>query len=864
MSSQLWLEHRRSEDLLGIGESAPRISWVPFAKDGLYNLKFEYFDGTTHTSSSDGQTHLIEWPFPSLNSRDGGVLTVSDAQGTQERTIHVEAGLLRADDWKVSFVSPSASAPQGTLRPAFLVRAEFSLEDHVELDQIARVRAYVSAHGVYEVEMNGKKPTEEILAPGWTSYSTRLRYRTLDLTKYFSAGKNVIGFWLADGWYRGRIGFDGGLWDNYGPDVAVACQLEVTDKSGSVHLVDLEQKWEWTLSPITEVGLYEGETFDSRLICSHWSETTTKQLGWSPVSPLAKAANSPLVASDGPVVRETQLLKPVATSQLENGRVRLDFGQNIAGRVRIRVKGTSGETISIHHAEVLENGALGTRPLRTAISVDTYISDGEFRTWEPRFTIHGFRYVELENWPVDEPVIVEAVVIHSDMQRTGWFSSSNPDLNQLFENVVWSMRDNFVDLPTDCPQRDERMGWTGDIQVFAPTALFLFDSAGVLRSWLKDVANEQKSRGHVPNFVPWIECGFPDHPTAAWGDAAVIVPWRIYELTGDTQVLFDQYESMTGWVDLVHSLTGGTGLWNSGFQLGDWLDPAAPADFPSDARTDKYLVATAYHIHTADLLARTARMLGKETDALKYEEMAVKARQAFQSEFVTPQGRLSSDSTTAYSLALVFKLVESPAHVETAKARLIEQVRVSRHHISTGFVGTPIICQALVIAGALDDAYSLLLQRECPSWLYQVSMGATTIWERWDSMLPDGDINPGGMTSFNHYALGSVADFLRKSVAGLGEIDLTNSQVRIQPLPGGNLCNAAARYDSIFGVVSVAWERRNGEFTLDLEVPLGLSAEVNLPGAEEARIVGPGRYSFSTPFPESLAGELVAPREWFE
>ena len=410
------------------------------------------------------------------------------------------------------------------------------------------------------------------------------------------------------------------------------------------------------------------------------------------------------------------------------------------------------------------------------------------------------------------------------------------------------MRDNFVDLPTDCPQRDERVGWTGDIQVFAPTALRLFAAHGTLTGWLRDLAFEQHHQGHVPNFVPWVECGFPNFPTAAWGDAAVIVPWELYRNDGDLRILADQYASMRAWVDLVDDLTGHSGLWNTGFQLGDWLDPTAPPEDPGKSHTDKYLVATAYHVRTARILADTATLLGEESDAAHYRTVAERAARAFQNEFLSDTGRVVSDTPTSIAVALVFELFENEEQVRRAGARLQELVGAGGFHISTGFVGTPIICDALVRAGSMDYAYHLLLQDELPSWLYPVSMGATTIWERWDSMLPDGSINPGDMTSFNHYALGAVADFLHRAVAGLAADAPGWERIRFEPRPGGGLEHAGARYDSVRGTAAISWRRDGESLSIEVEVPAASAGVLVLPGSAEEIPVGPGRHSFTTTF----------------
>ena len=842
---EIWLENRRGGKTLGIGEAEPRISFVADAAADAFELEFVADDGTVRAERTTS-TQRVAWPFAPLAPRAGGDLRIRALDcGPWSETVRIESGL--GDDWQVDFASPSVVADRTAPRPAYLLRA--AIAEGALPGDIVRARIHSTAHGVYELEVNGERIGDDVLAPGWTSYGHRLRYQTHDVTAALRAGENVIGAWLADGWYRGHIGFDGGVWDIYGSDVALLAQLEVTTADGVTRQVPLE--WLTAPSPITRVGLYEGESFDARLTEDGWSAPGFDASSWAPATMLPRtdfpAAIEPPTALP---VQETETLRPVTVERQPSGRIRLDFGQNISGVLRIRVRADAGHTVTLHHAEVIENGELGIRPLRAATSVDSYTAAGSGEEiYTPRFTIHGFQYAELENWPGElRDGDVEAVVIHTGMRRTGWFESSNDGLDRLHSNVVWSMRDNFVDLPTDCPQRDERVGWTGDIQVFAPTALRLFAAHGTLTGWLRDLAVEQADQGHVPNFVPWVECGFPNFPTAAWGDAAVIVPWEMYRNDGDIRILSDQYPSMRAWVDLVDELTDHTGLWNTGFQLGDWLDPTAPPEDPGKSHTDKYLVATAYHVRTARIVADAAALLGEKADAAHYRGVAERASRAFQDEFLSDSGRVVSDTPTSIAVALVFELFENEEQVRRAGSRLQELVGAGGFHISTGFVGTPIICDALVRAGSMDYAYHLLLQDELPSWLYPVSMGATTIWERWDSMLPDGSINPGDMTSFNHYALGAVADFLHRVVAGLAADAPGWERIRFEPQPGGRLEHARARYDSVRGTASIAWRRDGERLSIDVEVPAASIGVLVLPGSAEEIPVGPGRHSFTTTF----------------
>jgi alpha-L-rhamnosidase len=442
---------------------------------------------------------------------------------------------------------------------------------------------------------------------------------------------------------------------------------------------------------------------------------------------------------------------------------------------------------------------------------------------------------------------LNAVVLHSDIERSGWFECSDPLLNQLHQNVVWGMRGNFLDVPTDCPQRDERLGWTGDLQVFSPTASFLYDVSGLLQSWLRDLAVEQrKAGGSVPHVVPNV-LGKNSGAAAAWADAATVVPWVLYERFGDIRILADQFESMRTWVDYVTNLAGESRLWDKGFQFGDWLDPTAPPDKPARARTDKALVASAYFVHSAELLARAAQVLGHVDEQQKYQTLAMEARAAFGREYITPSGRLMCDAETAYALAIVFDLFPTPEQRQHASERLNELVRDSGYRIRTGFVGTPLMCDALCSTGHFVAAYRLLLQQQCPSWLYPVTMGATTIWERWDSMLPDGTINPGEMTSFNHYALGAVADWMHRTIGGLTPAEPGYRRMEIRPRPGGGLTHALARHVSPYGLTESSWHIKDGKFDLRVTIPPNTTAFVTMPNGEQHE-VGSGSWNWQADY----------------
>ncbi|HEX5415136.1 MAG TPA: family 78 glycoside hydrolase catalytic domain, partial [Chloroflexota bacterium] len=660
---------------------------------------------------------------------------------------------------------------------------------------------------------------------------------------------------LGDGWYRGRLGFGGGRRNIYGDRLALLAQLEITYVDGTTEVVATDATWRATTGPILAADLYDGETYDARREFAGWSAPGFDDRDWAGVRAVERDLAT-LVAPLGPPVRRTELVKPVAITTSPSGKPIVDFGQNLVGRLRFTVVGPAGQTITLRHAEVLENGELCTRPLRGAKATDRYtLRGGGAETWEPRFTFHGFRYAEVTGWPGElRSDDLVAVVCHSDLERTGWFDCSEPLVNQLHANIVWSMRGNFLDLPTDCPQRDERLGWTGDIQVFAPTACFLYDTAGFLTSWLADLAAEQDPSGVVPVVIPnVITRPFPRaFAAAAWGDAAVIVPWVIYQRYGDPEILARQFSSMRGWVDHVAGLAGERRLWDQGFQFGDWLDPSAPPDKPAAARADRGLVATAYFARSAELVGQIARLLGEARDEDRYLALAARVRDAFASEYVTPSGRLMSDAPTAYALALRFALLPGAEQRRHAGERLAALVRENEYRISTGFVGTPLICDALCDVGESAAAFALLTQRACPSWLYPVTMGATTIWERWDSLLPNGAVNSGQMTSFNHYALGAIADWLHREVAGLAPAEPGYRRLAIRPRVGGGLTHARARHRTPYGIAESAWRLENDHLTLDVVIPPNTTATVTLPETDNPPLeIGSGTHHWSYPVARS-------------
>jgi alpha-L-rhamnosidase len=869
--SALWAEGRGRPDFLATG--TPALSWrvqtdAPGWQQYSYTLETRrgsfvrrerrHTVASQHQPWADGPLGAYERAAVRVRvvGTDGSVSEFSD-------WMELRTGPLSPVDWAAPFIAVSgpvtatatATADRGTTRFRTLVDAAPGL-----------VLAVLSAtaHGVYQAVINGRVVGDEVLTPGWTSYDDRLTVQSYDVTGLVTEGANVLGATVADGWYGEHFGFDGSFARGYPGPRALSMQLRLEYADGRVQTVVTDETWTGSdTGPVIRAGIYPGESFDARLDDAALADPGTALPYPLRVTVLGADLANParLTPSFAPPVRRIEHLAVESVTTSPNGATLLDFGQNLVGWLELTIDAPAGHTVTLRHAEVLENGELGVRPLRFAEATDTFTGDGGGpRVWSPAFTFHGFRYAEVTGWPGElRSEDIRAVVVHNDMVRTGYLETSNPQLNQLHRNVLWGMRGNFLSLPTDCPQRDERLGWTGDIQAFAPTAGYLYDVSGFLGSWLRDLAAEQRRADGVVTFVVPNPLPMTPMAAAAWGDAGTLVPDALYGRYGDRAALAAQYESMRAWVDVVDALAGADHLWTGGFQFGDWLDPSAPPENPAAAKTDPDIVATAYFFRSTSRLAAAAEVLGRTSDAARYGRLADDIRVAFVAEYVTPAGRMLSDAHTAYALAIGFGLLTDPVLVAKAGARLAELVRSHGYRIGTGFVGTPLICDALCLGGQSEVAFRLLLEEGCPSWLYPVSMGATTIWERWDSMLPDGSINPGEMTSFNHYALGAVADWMHRAIGGIAPGEPGSRVTLVAPVLGGGITSASASLDTGYGPVTVDWTLTGSTFALMVSVPPNTTAVVRLPGSAATVEVGSGAHEWVTDVAALVAAPAPAP-----
>jgi len=782
-----------------------------------------------------------------------------------------ETGLTQPGDWTAQWVGPAATPADSLPGASPLLRRAFQVKGPVR-----SARAYVTSLGLYELHLNGARVGDQLFTPGWTSYNRRLQYQTYDVTAQLHPGANAIGAMLGDGWYRGYLGFFGQR-NIYGRQLALRLQLDIDYQDGTSERVTTDATWKTTAGPVLASDIYGGESYDARRERVGWAASGFDDHDWAPVS-VVEPPRTALVASLSPPVRRVRALRPIEIRRLPSGETLFDLGQNFTGWVRLVVRGSAGTTITLRYAEVLDRtGNLYTANLRRAAQTDRYTTKGggEER-YEPHFTFHGFRYVAVGGLPVPaDTATITGIAVSSDLEQTGRFETSDSLLNRLQRNIVWGERSNFLDVPTDCPQRDERLGWTGDAQVFSRTAAFNMDVAGFFAKWLADLAADQDSSGIVPWVIP---NPFMDSVhfggTAGWSDAAVIIPWTMYQVYGDRGLLERQYPSMRAWVDYMHRRAGTDLIWRPGWQFGDWL--ALHSDDPSypGATTSTDLIATAYLAHSTDLLAHAAAVLGKADEAARYQSRFRAIRDAFDHEFVSGAGRVGENTQTAYALAIAFGLLPDSI-VSAASNRLAEDVRTRGVHLTTGFLGTPVLLHTLSATDHLSLAFALLTQRSYPSWLYPITRGATTMWERWDGIRPDSSFEDPGMNSFNHYAFGAVGDWMYRNIGG---IDLDSAAAgykrsRIAPHPGAGLTSAKAALETSYGTLASAWSIAGGQFVLDLTIPVNTSATVTLWGTridqvqESARpvsgaagirdvqqrgndvvvVVGSGQYHFSSP-----------------
>ena len=843
------------ENPLGIDVIRPRLSWqIQSDRRGVRQIAYRIVTASSEADLADPEKALWDsgridsdqsihvpysGPTPVSSQQVYWRVTVWDENNvpTTSDTAWWEMGLLDESAWQADWIGSSLVGGPRTTIPAPYLRREFELSDSV-----ANARLYATAIGLYECYLNGNRVGNDLLTPGWTDYDKRVRYQVYDVTDLLKEGSNAIGAILGDGWAVGHVAWDGR--QQYADRPRFLAQLQVTYVDGSTETISTDGKWKTSPSPILETDMLMGESYDARREIPDWHVADFDDREWAPVE-IFQAPDTQLVATNGPAVRRQEELQPKSINQisdLANPCWVVDFGQNMVGWVRLKVSGPEGTTISIRHAESLNpDGTIYTANLRSARNNDFYTLKGEGEEiWEPRFVFHGFRYVELTGFPgeVTEESIT-GVVIHSDMAHSGSFECSDPLINQLQHNILWGQKGNFVDVPTDCPQRDERLGWLGDAQVFFRTAAYNMNVAGFFTKWLQDLEDAQTEAGSYPPVAPnslnWdLSDGGP-----AWSDAGVIIPWEMYLSYGDKGILERQYDSMSRYIDFLTE-TSRDGLrcyadYEGWLGFGDWL--ALDGSDGREGGTSKELIGTAFYAYSTQLMSKIASVLEKPDDAKTYKVLSDQVKQTFTSTFVNADGTVIGGTQTGYVLALHFDLLPKELRAAAAK-RLAQLIREKDNHLSTGFVGTPYINWVLSESGYLNTAYSLLNQRTWPSWLYSVLNGGTTIWERWDGWTEEKGFQDPSMNSFNHYAYGAIGAWMYAVVGGI-DFDPDNpgyKHIIMHPQSGGELTSAKAELRSMYGTIVSEWAWDNGAFDWKVSVPANTSATLYIPTPESANV----------------------------
>ena len=717
---------------------------------------------------------------------------------------------------------------------------------------VIKARAYAVGLGVYELYLNGKKQGDECLLPGFCDYNDWIQYQTFDLP--LVQDENLLELVLGDGWYKGNYGLIQ-RFENYGDRLAAIAEIHIWYEDGTEQILGTDEHWQARRSRVVESGIYSGEEYDAALEVSEVFGVKAIELGYDRLS-----------ARLSPPITIHERIKPIEILHTPATETVLDMGQNMVGWLQFKCKAPKGAVIRLQFGEIMQDGNFYRDNLRTAKAEFTYVSDGVPREVRQHFTFYGFRYVKVDGWDGElNSDDFTGLVIHSDMDERGDIVTSDPLVNQLVRNARWGMKGNFLDVPTDCPQRDERYGWTGDAQIFSGTACFFMDTSAFYTKYGKDLYLEQKKlNGSVPDVVP--VANYPGDASTAWADAATIIPWNVYLHSGNVSILRRQYESMKAWVDYMKRQDDADGykrLWQTGTHYADWL--ALDGNYPGGVfgATDPHLIASGYYFYSTRIVAKAARILGKSEDAARYEKLANEIREAFRREYFTPGGRLAVDTMTAYVVALYMDLAPEDA-VERTRTGLLNRLQKNFYHLETGFVGTPYLCRVLSENGMNDIAYHLLMEKGYPGWLYEVLMGATTIWERWNSVEPDGKISGTEMNSLNHYSYGSIVEWMFRDMCGINpcEDGAGFKHFTMAPKPNYRIGSAAAAVDSAAGLIQSEWTLQDGQLSFRFVVPFDSHAEIILPDTDVEAIraqfegevrqlgrnvsltAGPGEYRF--------------------
>ncbi|AJR04481.1 family 78 glycoside hydrolase catalytic domain [Siansivirga zeaxanthinifaciens] len=751
-----------------------------------------------------------------------------------------ELGLLKNSDWEAQWVGLDTAKDSIKGVRKFLMHRPQYLRKGFELSsEVVSARLYITAKGVFDVHLNGENVSDDVMPPGWTPYNKRIETLTYDVTKFIESGQNTLAVELATGWHAGRISRGTSVYNNFASP-KILCQLEIELKDGSKQVIISDQSWRGTTNgPIRLASIYDGETYDANLEMPNWTTNNFNDKKWENVQVEALDEAIKLEPKRHKTVTHNITLNPVEILTKTDTSVVYNFKQNMLGVPLVNVPMKKGDTLKIRFSEMLApDGSFYTANYRSALSTDYYVAaEDKTITWSPKFTFHGFQYLELSGFDASKvPSLdwVKGLVQYSNIETNGSFTSSHEKLNQLQSNITWGLRSNFFDIPTDCPQRDERLGWTGDAQVISPTSMFNLNAHAFWTAWLQSMRETQSE--HNDGLVPFI---IPDvlqnkRASSGWGDAAVIVPWDIYTVTGDKTVLEENYDMMKKWV--AYHETQAKDYISHMNSFGDWLQPF-PLISGKDGQkgdTSKELIGTAYFAHCAHLISKIAALLNKPDDATTYKQLYENVATAFEREFFDANGAIKNElgTQTGYLLAIYFNLLKEETK-QKAQKHLLEEIKMADYHLRTGFLGTPILPKVLDDMGEINLMYEILFKETYPSWFYSINQGATTMWERWDSYSKTEGYNPGSMNSLNHYAYGAVGQWMYERIAGLAPLEPGYKKIRIAPMPNMPLKSASASTNSPYGKVSSSWEINNKLFSLDVVVPPNTSAEITIPSGNK-------------------------------
>ena len=838
INAQLSVKNLLTENLknpIGLDTGSPRFNWILESEKRdvqqqayeiiVYHEKKEIWKSGKQNSDQSTWVKYVGKPLKSNHYYSWKVRAWDNYGHVSEwsEKAFFQIAFLNKNDWQAKWVEPGFAEEKE--RPSPIFRKEFNSRK-----KIKKATAYITAHGLYEAFLNGKRIGDAYLSPGWTSYNKRLQYQVYDVTNILRPGQNAIGIMLGNGWYRGEL-----VWKNrrnfYGEDIAFLFQLEIEYSNGKKERIISDKSWKSSTGSIQFSEIYHGETIDARKEKTGWLQIDYNDEKWEHAKENTHHMDVLLATFNEPIKKQ-ELIKPKKIIKTPNGETVIDFGQNLVGWVMVTVHGKPGDKVILTHGEVLDkNGNFYRENIRYAKQQNTYILKGggaEF--FEPHFTWQGFRYVRVDEFPSEiKPENFTAVALYSDMKPVGKFFTSDSLINQLQSNITWGQKGNFLDVPLDCPQRDERLGWTGDAQAFSRTAMFNFDGHNFFVKWLQDLAADQLPDGRVPYVIPQV-MRQKDAASAGWADAATIVPWNVYLVYGDTLVLANQYESMKKWVDFMHGQSKDY-LWNTGFHFGDWQSFRVDDDeHGRSAFTDKYFIAQCFMAHSTQLLVNTAKVLNKDQDATEYAQLLEHAKNAFLNEYITPNGATVSNTQTSYVLALQFDMLPTELR-QPAADRLAKNIAAYDNHLTTGFLGTPYLCHVLTRFGYSDLAFELLLNQTYPSWLYPITMGATTMWERWNGIKPDSTFVSPRANSFNHYAYGAIGDWMYRAVAGIDQATGSTGYKRsvIKPYIGGNFRQVNASLQTVYGELSTSWKIEKGEIVMEVSIPANTSSTIHVP-----------------------------------